>query len=400
MPKLATPLSEVKVRSAKAGAKPYKIADGDGMYLFVQSDGSKYWRMDYRFNGKRGTASFGKYPEVTLGEAREKRLAARKLIASGIDPVKHRNESQQAAQVIAANTFEAVAWEWYEHKIKPLSESHSKRTRSYLENDLLPYLGSRPIATIEAPELLDCLRRMEGRTNKKGNHITETTNRVRTLMSQLWRYAIATGKAQRDIANDLKGALMRHVGTNYSFITDPAVLGPLIRDIKGYQGSIVVRAALRLMPLVWTRPGELRNAKWSEIFLDAKDWRYIATKTKVDHVVPLSNQAAQILRDLYLLTGKGEYVFRGRDNKRPISEGTINQAIKSLGYPSEVIQPHGFRHTAATMLAERGWSETEIDRQLSHRTPGVKGVYQKAQYLEKRREMMQAWADYLDQISA
>ena len=399
MPKLAAPLSEIKVRTAKPKAKPYKLSDGDNMYLLIKPSGSKHWYMNFRLNGKRDTASFGPYPEVSLAEAREKRLAARKLVKDGINPNKHKNEAKQAVQVAASNTFEAVAWEWFEHHIKPKSESHSSRCRSYLENYLLPYLGGLPIASIEAPTLLECLRRLEGRTNKQGNAITETANRVRAQMSQLWRYAIATGKVQRDIAADLKGALKKHVSKNYSHITDPAVLGQLVRDINTYRGAPVVKAALCMTPLVWTRPGELRNAKWSEIFLDAKEWRYVATKTKADHVVPLSNQVVQILKDLRPLTGKSEYVFKGRDNTRPISDGTVNQALKSLGYSSDIIQPHGFRHTAATMLAERGWPEHEIERQLSHKIPGVKGVYQKAQYLDSRREMMQEWADYLDEIS-
>ena len=400
MPKLATPLSDIKVRTAKPKAAPYKLPDGDGMYLLIQPNGSKLWRMDYRLNGKRGTASFGAYPQVTLAEARDKRLEGRRLIADGVAPAQHKLAAKQAVLAISANTFESVAWEWFENKIKPKSESHQSRCRSYLEKDLIPYLGKLPIASIEAPALLECLRRMEGRTNSKGNLITETTNRVRALMSQLWRYAISTGKAQRDIAADLKGALKAHKGTQYSYITDPAILGQLIREIRNYKGGAVVKAALSLTPLIWSRPGELRKAKWSEIDLDAKQWRYVATKTNADHIVPLSDQAVRILRDLHPLTISSEYVFRGKQNSRPISEGTVNGALRSLGYTADIIQPHGFRHTAATMLAERGWPEHEIERQLSHKAQGIKQVYQKAQYLDSRTNMMQAWADYLDQIAA
>lgn len=400
MPKLASPLSDVKVRTSKPKSASYKLPDGDSMYLFIQPNGSKLWRMDYRLNGKRNTASFGSYPEVTLAEARDRRLEARRLIDAGIAPTQHKLAAKQAVLAVTANTFESVAWEWFENKIKPLSESHQSRCRSYLENDLIPYLGKLPIASIEAPALLECLRRMETRTNARAKPITETTNRVRGLMGQLWGYAIATGKAQRNVANDLKGALKPHKGENYSHITDPAVLGQLIRDIRNYRGSIVVRAALCLTPLLFTRPGELRKARWSEIDLDAKQWRYIATKTQADHIVPLSDQAVAILRDLYPLTSSSEHVFRGRDNKRPISDGTVNQALKSLGYDSDTIQPHGFRHTAATMLAELRFSPDEIERQLSHKAPGIRGVYQKAQYLESRTKMMQAWADYLDKIAS
>lgn len=400
MPKLATPLSAIEIKNAKPKDKPYPLSDGGGMYLLVKPNGSKLWQMDYRLNGKRGTASFGAYPEVTLSQAREKRLEARRLIADGIAPAQHKLAAKKAVLAVTANTFESVAWEWFDNKIKPLSESHQSRCRSYLEVDLIPYLGKRPIASIEAPDLLECLRRMENRTNSKGRTITETTNRVRALMSQLWRYAIATGKAQRDIAHDLKGALKPHKGENYSHITDPAVLGQLIRDMKSYHGALVVKAAVLLTPLIWCRPGELRHARWSEIDLNAKQWRYVATKTQADHIVPLSDQAVRILKELQPLTGSGEYVFRGRDNKRPISDGTVNRALQTLGYGSDIIQPHGFRHTAATMLAEQGWNVDEIDRQLSHKKQGVAGVYQKAQYLESRTRMMQAWSNYLDQISA
>lgn len=400
MPRQATPLTDTKIRSLKPKEKPYKEADGDGMYLLIRPNESKHWYMDYTLHGKRNTASFGPYPEVSLADARKKRLEARRLITDGIAPAQHKLAAKQAVLAVTENTFEAVAWEWFEHKIQPLSESHKSRCRSYLEKDLIPYLGKQPIASIEAPDLLVCLRRIESRTNKQGKIITETTNRVREQMSQLWRYAIATGKAQRDIAADLRGALKPHKAENYSHIKDPDVLGQLLRDMKTYPGAPVVKAAVRLTPLLFVRPGELRHAKWREIDFDGKQWRYFVTKTETDHIVPLSDQAIAILKELETLTGRGEYVFRGRDGKRPISDGTVNRALQTLGYDSDIIQPHGFRHTAATLLAEQGFPEHEIERQLSHKVVGIKGVYQKAQYLESRTLMMQTWADYLDQISA
>jgi integrase len=242
---------------------------------------------------------------------------------------------------------------------------------------------------------------MEARTNRQGKPITETTNKVRNLMSQLWRYASATGKAKHDIAYDLKGALRNHTGRNYSHITEPTVLARLIRGIRTYPGSPAVKAAINMLPLVFVRPGELRTAKWQDIDLEKAEWRYTVTKTDIPHVVPLSRQVVQILKDLHPLTGQGIYVFKGTGGSdRPISDNTMNQAYKSLGYTSDIIQPHGFRHTAATMLAEMGYGESEIERQLSHLVPGVKGRYQKAKYLPERIKMMQEWADYLDRISA
>lgn len=399
MPKVATPLTATQIKNAKPKDNPYKLSDGKGLYLHVTPKGSKLWKMDFTLHAKRKTASFGEYPEVSLEQARERCLAARALIRDGIDPVQHKNHEQQAAKVEAFNTFEAVAWEWFEHHVKPKSPKHVSRTRAYLEHDLLPDLGKLPIASIEAPTLLECLRKIEARKNRDGANCTETANRVRSQMSALWRYAIATGKAKHDIAHDLRGALQKHVGENYSYITDPAVLGRLVHDVKTYKGQPVVKAALRLTPLVFQRPGELRNAKWSEIFFDSKEWRYIASKTKAEHVVPLSTQAIQILQDLQQFTGSREYVFAGIRGTRPISNNTVNKAFKRLGYSSDVIQPHGFRHTAATMLAERGWQEPEIERQLSHKAQGIKDVYQKAQYLPRRHEMMQEWANYLDELS-
>jgi len=220
------------------------------------------------------------------------------------------------------------------------------------------------------------------------------------MAGQIWRYAIATGKAKRDIAADLIGALTPHVSKQFSHITDPKLLGQLLRDIAAYTGTPMVKAALKILPLVFTRPAEFRCAKWEDIDLEAKEWRYIATKTNADHIVPLSDQVIQQIRDLHPLTGNGTYVFGIRAGERSLSENTINAALKTLGYSAEVIQPHGFRHTAATMLAELGWNTDAIDRQLAHKEQGVKGVYQKAQYLEERRKMMQAWADYTDALKA
>jgi integrase len=410
MPKLATPLTDPALRNAKAKDKPYKLSDGGGLFLLVNENGAKYWRMDYRFDGKRLRLAFGKYPDVSLSMARAKRTEANALLAEGIDPSdlkrNERAEQFQQKEIIQReesglpliDSFEEVALEWFETKIKPLSASHSNRSMAYLKNDLIPYLGKLPMAEIKAPALLECLRRIEARKNKQGKNVTETANRVREQMGQLWRYAIATGKAERDIAADLRGALEAHVQKNFSHITDPKLLGQLMRDVESYGGAPVTVAALRILPLVFTRPMELRTARWADINFEAKEWRYFSSKTKIDHIVPLATQVVELLKGLQPLTGMGEYVFGVRSGQRPLSEITINQALKSLGYSGEVIHPHGFRHTAATMLAELGWDENTIDRQLSHLAQGVKGVYQKAKYIEDRRKMMQAWADYVEQL--
>lgn len=404
-------ISDTTLRGLKATATTHngkgRIDDGGGLYLLLAvKGGGRAWRLDYTISGKRKTISLGKYPETTLKVARDFAEQARKEVAAGIDPSESRKaskatqraelaaEKREASGLPSIDSFEYVAREWYESRVSGWSESHAGRTLAYLEKDLFPWLGKLPIAEIRAPALLECLRRVEDRG------ATETANRLREQSGQIWRYAIATGRAERDIAADLRGALKPHEGKNYSHIKDPKQLGQLLRDIEGYTGSPMVKAALRLLPLLFTRPGEFRAARWADIDLDAKEWRYVAPKTGADHIVPLSSQAVQHLAELQPLTGNGEYVFGVRAGARPLSEGTINQALKGLGYSADMIQPHGFRHTAATMLAEMGWNTEAIDRQLAHKEAGVKGVYQKAQYLEERRKMMQAWSDHVDTLRA
>jgi len=406
-------LSDTTLRAIKATATEHngkkRLDDGGGLYLLLAIKGKgdgRAWRLDYTFEGKRKTISLGTYPDTTLKLAREKADKARKSVSEGIDPsvtrkaeksaqrTKKENDNREASGLPPISSFQFVAQEWFDSRKHGWSASHASRTHAYLEKDLFPWIGRLEIATIEAPTLLECLRRVE----KRG--ATEAANRLRAQAGQIWRYAIATGKAKRDIAADLIGALTPHVTKNFSHITDPKQLGQLLRDIEGYGGTPMVKAALRMLPLVFTRPVEFRCAKWADIDLDAKEWRYVATKTDTDHIVPLADQVVQYLRDIYPLTGNGEYVFGVRAGARPLSEATINQALKSLGYTSDVIQPHGFRHTAATMLAEMGWNTDAIDRQLAHKEQGVKGVYQKAQYLEERKKMMQAWADYTDGLKS
>lgn len=406
-------LSDTTLRSVKTGATSHggkkRLDDGGGLCLLLDvKGGGMAWRFNYMFKSKRKTISFGKYPDTSLALARTKAQEARENIAAGTDPSASRKaiKAAQLDQIESAkreksglpaiSSFEFVARMWFESRVSDWSDSHSGRTLAYLENDLFPWIGKIPMAEIKAPELLKCLRRVESRKNKQGQLVTETANRLREQCGQVWRYGIANGYAERDIAADLRGALKPHVASNFAHITDPKQLGQLLRDIEGYSGTPMVKAALRLLPLVFTRPGEFRQAKWSEINFETKQWCYVATKTNADHIVPLSDQVINHLREIQALTGNGEFVFGVRAGLRPLSENTINQALKGLGYASSLISPHGFRHTAATMLAELGWNTEAIDRQLAHKAAGVKGVYQKAQYLEERTRMMQAWADYAD----
>lgn len=404
-------LSDTTLRSIKAGATEYKgkqrLDDGGGLVLLLNvKGGSRAWRFNYTFAGKRKMISLGKYPDTSLALARQKAAAARSQVAAGIDPSAARkelretqlaeivSEKREASGLPAVDSFAHVALEWFNGRKHTWSDSHSSRTLAYIEKDLIPWLGRKPMTEIEAPSLLECLRRVESRG------ATEAANRLRAVAGQIWRYGIATGRASRDIAADLIGALPQHVTKNFSHITDPRQLGQLLRDIENYQGTPMVKTALCLLPLVFTRPVEFRCAKWQDIDFDAKEWRYVATKTNTDHIVPLSDQVIRKLLEIQPLTGSGEYVFGVRGGARPLSENTINAALKTMGYTSDIIQPHGFRHTAATMLAEMGWNTDAIDRQLAHKEAGVKGVYQKAQYLAERHKMMQSWADHTDTLKA
>jgi integrase len=404
-------ISDTTLRSLKPNTDnidgKQRLDDGGGLVLLLAvKGGGRTWQLNYTLAGKRKTISLGTYPDTTLKLARNKADIARKQIAEGIDPSDTRKqtkvvqqtqiaeEKREASGLPAIDSFAHVALEWFDGRKHTWSDSHASRTLAYIEKDLVPWIGRNQIAEIEAPALLECLRRVEARG------ANEAANRLRAMAGQIWRYAIATGKAKRDIAADLIGALTPHVSKQFAHITDPKMLGQLLRDIAAYNGTPMVKTALNVLPLVFTRPAEFRCAKWADIDLDAKEWRYVATKTNADHIVPLSEQVIRHLKELQPLTAHGVYVFGIRAGERPLSENTINAALKTLGYGSDVIQPHGFRHTAATMLAELGWNTEAIDRQLAHKEQGVKGIYQKAQYLEERKRMMQAWADYADGLKS
>jgi integrase len=387
-------LTAIAIKSAPTG----KLFDGGGLYLDVRENGSRYWRMKYRHAGKERLLSFGVYPEVSLSEARSRRDAARAAIRDGQDPAAMKRARKVAAKVSAANSFEAVGREWLATQKKKLAASTFAKSEWMLCDNVFPWLGSRPIAEIDAPELLAVLRRIEAR----GAH--ETAHRTKEKCGQVFRYAIATGRASRDPSADLRGALAPVVRTLRAAVTDPTKVAGLLRSIDGYAGGFATRCALRLAPLLFVRPGELRRAEWAELDLDGALWRIPAAKMKMaeEHLVPLSPQAVAILRELGPLTGRGRYLFPSlRSPNEPMSENTINAALRRLGYDKETMTGHGFRALASTRLNELGWSPDVIERQLAHAPRNkVRAVYNRAQYMAERRKMMAAWADYLDTLKS
>lgn len=386
-------LTAVAIKAAKSG----KLFDGGGLFLDVRPNGSRYWRMKYRHGGKERLLSFGVYPEVSLAEARQRRDAARKQMRDGLDPGNVRRATRVAARTAAANSFAGVSAEWMATQKKKLAPATFAKSQ-WLLDQVIPWIGSRPIAEIDPPELLATLKRIEAR----GAH--ETAHRTKEKCGQVFRYAIAHGLATRDPSADLRGALAPIVRTSRAAITDPGKVGGLLRDIEGYGGQHVTRCALRLAPLLFVRPGELRAMEWAELDLDAAEWRIPARRMKMReaHVVPLSSQAVAILRGLRPLTGRGCYCFPSlRTPAAPMSENTINAALRSLGYDKDTMTGHGFRAMASTRLNELGWQTDVIERQLAHAERNkVRAAYNRAQYMAERKAMMQAWADYLDSLRA
>jgi integrase len=387
-------LTPSQVKNAKPDAGAYKLRDGGGLYLLVRKTGAKWWRYDYRrpHTGKRNTLSMGTYPDVSLKKARDRHRQARELLADGIDPGAQRAATKQAD----ADSFEAVAREWFAKQAPGWAESHSSKIIRRLECDVFPWIGDKPIGRLNAPDILAVLRRIESRG------VIETAHRAKQSIGQVFRYAVATGRAQGDPTAALRGALAPTNPKHMAAITDPAKIGPFLRTIDGYRGTFVVKSALRLAPLVFARPGELRKAEWADIDLDAAEWRFLASKQRkgnesMTHIVPLSRQAVAILRDLEPMTRRGFYVFPGaRSQARPMSENTVNAAFRRMGIAKDEMTAHGFRAMARTLLSEQGWKSDAIERQLSHKASGPLGAaYDRAQYLAERREMMQAWADYL-----
>ena len=394
IPGAVTIITDTKVRNAKPRDAQYKLSDDRGLCLLVAPNGGKWWRFNYRFDGKQKTLSMGVYPEVGLADARARREAARRLIAAGTDPSDHRKPTKASHGQITENTFEGVAREWFE-KFKPRwAPSHSSKVIRRLEVDLFPWIGHRPIAEINAPEVLKCIHRVEGRGAK------DTAHRAIQNAGQVFRYAVATGRIASDPTRDLRGAIAPATHKHFAAITEPAAVGELLRAIDGFKGTFVVQCALRLAPLFFVRPGELRRARWEEIDLAKAEWRYFVTKTKKEHIVPLATQAVERLHELHALTGRGTYVFSGaRTNGKPMSDAAINAALRRMGYDTKTeITGHGMRAMARTILhQELGIAPEIIEHQLAHRVPDSLGdAYNRTKFLKERRAMMQKWADYLD----
>jgi len=395
MARIALPLSDTQIKSAKPKDKPYKLADGGGLYLEVMPTGKKLWRMKYQqASGKESRLSFGIYPAVTLLQARKKRDAARELKAAGTDPGQLKRDEKQAKTVAAANTFELVAWAWLEKTSATRAATTHDKITSWLKRDVFPFIGTMPVATIRAMDVLATVQKMETRG------VIDSAHSVKRLCSQILRFAVATGLAERDVTVDLKGALSVALQTHYAAITEPKQVGELMRAIFAYSGHPYAVAALKLSPLVFVRPGELRSAEWAEIDLDAAEWRIPGSKMKmkIDHLVPLSTQAVEILRGVHAMTGGRKYVFPSiRTGDRCMSENTINAALRSMGYSKEVMTAHGFRAMARTIMDEVMNERVDlIEHQLAHAVKDPNGrAYNRTAHLPARKKMMQRWADYL-----
>ena len=392
------PLTDTAVRNARSGGTPSKLADEKGLFLLLHPNGGKYWRLKYRFGGKEKLLAVGVYPDVGLKEARQRRDDARKLLANGVDPGENKRVQKAARAERANNSFEVVAREWFAKKSPRWATGHADKIIRRLENDVFPWLGGRPVGEITASQILAVLRRIEGRG------VIETAYRAKTNISQVIRYAIATGRAERDPCPDLRGALSPTSKTHFAAITDPKAVGELLRAIDSFKGTFLVKCALQLSPLLFVRPGELRKAEWADVDLDKAEWRYLVTKTKTQHLVSLSTQAVAILRELFDLTGHRRYLFPGaRDPNRPMSDAAVNAALRRLGYDTRTeITGHGFRAMARTILAEELHIKPEvIEHQLAHKVPDTLGTaYNRTKFLKERRAMMQQWADYLDKLKA
>jgi len=398
MPKRITPLSDVKVRTAKPQENPYKIFDGGGLFLLVTPSGGKLWYVKYRYDNKEKKLALGSYPEISLADARLRRDEARKQVANNIDPGAIR-KAQREAKTEETETFEVIAREWHAKFTQTWTPGHATTIMSRLVRDLFPWIGKRQINQIKAPELLAVLRRVEGRG------ALESAHRIRTIAGQVFRYALATGRAERDPAADLKGALPQPREKHHAAITEPKEVAPLLRALDGYQGHFVVKCALVLAPMFFVRPGELRHAEWSEIDLDEAVWNIPAEKMKMKqaHIVPLCRQAVDILTQLKEVTGESRYVFpSGRSFARPMSNNAVNAALRRMGYERDTMTGHGFRAMARTILDEVLHIRPDyIEHQLAHAVRDPNGrAYNRTAHLDERRKMMQQWADYLDGLKA
>lgn len=412
------PLSARKVETIKPGAKAQALFDGGGLFLLVPEakyspDGkllpaSKLWRLKYRFEGRPHMISLGSYPEISLEEARARRAVAREQVAKGINPIEDRR--RRRAEIVQeeegqGNTFERVARQWYDVAVSDWAPSYARTVEQRMQNDVFPVIGTKLITEVTTRTVLEVLRLVEER------QAYETAHRIKTIIGQVFTFAIITGIPGVDInpASGLSKALKRPVSKSMAAILEPEKLGRLLRDIDGYSGTHIVRSALKLAPMLFVRPGELRHAEWSEIDLDAGAWRLPVEKMKLTvrekarrkgevHLVPLARQAVAVLKDLRLFTGAGKFVFPGRSASRPMSDNSVNAALRTLGWDTETVTGHGFRATARTMLHETlGFSPDAIEAQLGHSVPDRLGTaYNRTKHLPERTCMMQEWANYLD----
>jgi integrase len=395
------PLTDTSVRKAKPGSKPYKMHDLQGLFVLVAPGGGKWWRQKYRYMGKEKLLSLGVYPQIGLKEAREQRDAIRKQLAAGIDPSENRKALKAAKADSLSNSFEIVAREWLGKQTPTWSKSNAMKVTRRLEADLFPWLGKRPVSEIKAPELLKALRRVEERA------AVDTAHRILQDCGRIFRYAVASGRAERDVAADLRGALAPAVGNHFASITDPEKVGALLRATETYQGTLIVKCALRLAPLVFLRPGELRKAEWAEFDLDKADWNIPASRMKIknqgSHLVPLSRQAVKVLREIHPITGDDRFVFpSARSSSRPMSDNAVLAALRRMGFPKEEMSGHGFRAMARTILDEVLRIRPDyIEHQLGHAVKDPNGrAYNRTAHLPERRKMMQRWADYLDKLAS
>ena len=390
-------LTDITVRTSKPKDKTYKLSDEKGMYLEISPAGGRWWRLKYRIDGKEKRISLGTYPEVSLKDARERRDEARKLLAQQIDPSENRKAVKASRVAKNANSFEIIAREWHSKYSGSWSPSHGERLLKRLEKDIFPWLGEMPIADITASTLLKVVQRIEERG------ALETAHRVQQNCSQVFRYGIATSRCERDPVPDLKGALPATKAKHLAAFTQPEKIAPLLRAIDDYQGMLATKCALKLAPLVFVRPGELRAAEWSEIDLEKAEWNIPAERMKMRQplLVPLSTQSINILKEIYALTGTGRYVFpSARSTSRPMSNNAVLAALRRMGFAKEEMSGHGFRAMARTVLDEvLGVRPDFIEHQLGHAVRDPNGrAYNRTAHLVERRKMMQQWADYLDEL--
>jgi integrase len=386
------PLTDTAIKNAKPTAQSYKLADGEGMYLLVHPRGAKYWRLKYRHAGKEKLLALGVYPEIKLQSARKRRMEARELLAHGTDPGAERKGVKRAARLLAKNTFEAIGLEWHENQRGKWSKAHAGAVMTRLKRELFPALGPRPIAELDASELLDVLRGIERRD------ALEVVAKCRVIAGQVFRYAVASGRAKHDPSRDLKGALKTREKQHYARLSE-ADLPEFLAKLDGYDGNALTKLAMKLLVLTFVRTGELRAAKWGEFDFDKREWRIPAErmKSRAEHLVPLSMQALAALKQLQDITGGRELVFPNEHHPlKPMSENTILFALYRMGYRGRATG-HGFRATASTILNEQGWDADVIERQLAHKEANkVRAAYHHSEYLAERRKLMQAWGDYLD----